>query len=140
MTDSKDNQEKFSYSLALEISQRSKDLYILKAISNYFGTGNIYSDKGISKVKFNNIKIIQHRLLPFFYNYPLLGFKLKQYTVWVRAVLLKISYLLPRTDLNNKILYKNDENIIKTETNKEKYNLNELMLILKELSDLRNKK
>jgi LAGLIDADG endonuclease len=82
MTNYKEKEAKFSYSLALEISQRTKDLYILKAISYYFGTGNIYSDnKGLSKVKFNNIKNIQHRLLPFFYCFPLLGFKLTQYNV-----------------------------------------------------------
>lgn len=115
----KDNQGKFYYSLAVrstrrrrEISQRTKDLYILKGISNYFGAGIIYSDKkGISKVKFNNIKIIQHRLLPFFYFFPLSGFKQKQYEIWLRAVILKLSYFehAPKKEIKNKSLYKKDE-------------------------------
>jgi len=122
MKDYKDNQAKFSYSLVLEISQRTKDLDILKAISYYFGTGNIYSDKkGLSKVKFNNIKNIQHRLLPFFYFYPLVGFKLKQFNVWVKAVILKISYLsTTETEQNIKTnsLYKKDEYSINVDIEK----------------------
>lgn len=139
---------KISHNLVLEISQRTKDIYIFpkgQAIYKYFGAGNIYSDRwGISKIKFSNIKIIQHQILPFFYFYPLLGFKLQQFEIWIKAVTIKICEGLSKNkktslDSNSQIFPLRSINIENLNRVVNNTNTSKIIQILKELRDLRNK-
>lgn len=83
--------EKYKHQLVFELSQKTKDIYILEEILNYLGTGKISSEeRGISKLKIGSILNIQHILIPFLLTYPLKGFKCLQFEVWMKAVQIKI--------------------------------------------------
>jgi hypothetical protein len=61
--------------------------------------------------------------MPFFYFYPLLGFKFQQYKIWEAAVVLKIIESLPSNNFltnsdNNVSLFKSD-NTSATPTHKD---------------------
>lgn len=80
---------------AMEISQHTKDKYILTAINNHFAKGFVHADntRSISKFKMTRVADILNVLFPFFKFYPLSGHKLLQYTVWKDLVLLKSTNL-----------------------------------------------
>jgi len=41
---------------------------------------------GMSKVRISTVNLLYERILPFFSQYSLVGFKLRQFNIWVKAV------------------------------------------------------
>lgn len=72
------------YTLAMEVSQKSQDSFILIAIQHYFNIGRIYHEKrGISKFKVTvKSDLLTLRVVPHFIDYPLYGHKLSQFVSW----------------------------------------------------------
>lgn len=85
--------EKLDYTFVFEVSQKTEDIYLLKAINSYFNSeGRIFTEKrGISRIRISNIKTLQHIILPFISTYQLRGFKNNQYNIWLKAVCLVLS-------------------------------------------------
>lgn len=87
----KNANNKIDFTFIFEISQKTKDEYILKYIQQFFTIGHIYSEKrGIFKFRIAAILELQHYLLPFLYHFPLYGYKYWQYEYWLKGVILKI--------------------------------------------------
>jgi hypothetical protein len=86
------NENKFFFYPEMSVNQLKFDKYILNSIANLLGLGAIYHypDKAIAKLSIVGLSRIQHIILPFFLQYPLVGHKLIQYQVWQKAVLLAI--------------------------------------------------
>lgn len=82
---SKVNGKLFIY-FSMSVSQTISDKYILDSIANYFGVGRVYLKSGVAQLEINNIKGIQHIVLPFFQIYPLLGHKRTQFEIWLEAI------------------------------------------------------
>ena len=58
----------------MEVSQDSKDLFILNLIKDFFQTGKVYSEtRGITKYRLTQKNEILSILIPYFENNPLLG-------------------------------------------------------------------
>ena len=73
--------------LVIEVSQDSKDGYILTSILNYFGIGKVYHEiRGVTKYRLVIKEEIIDKLVPHFINYPLGGNKLLQYNIWIKIV------------------------------------------------------
>nr|YP_009059684.1 LAGLIDADG/HNH endonuclease [Parasitella parasitica]AIO05734.1 LAGLIDADG/HNH endonuclease [Parasitella parasitica] len=73
--------------LVIEVSQDSKDGYILTSIINYFGVGKVYHEiRGVTKYRLVIKEEIIDKLVPHFINYPLSGNKLLQYNIWIEIV------------------------------------------------------
>jgi hypothetical protein len=71
----------------MEVSQDSKDKYILTSIKNYFEVGKVYHEiRGITKYRLVIKEEIIDKLVPHFINYPLGGNKLLQYNIWIKIV------------------------------------------------------
>ena len=70
------------FTLVMEVSQDSKDAYILTSIQKYFGVGRVYHEtRGITKYRLAIREEIINKLVPHFFNYPLGGNKLLQYNI-----------------------------------------------------------
>jgi len=83
---------KTDYTLVFEVSQKTEDSYLLIAILNFFGVGTLFTEKkGISRFRITSVSILYHIILPYFNLFPLLGFKKKQYDIWLKAVCILIS-------------------------------------------------
>jgi len=80
------------FAVVFEISQSTKDLYILEALLLFFGCGYIISDKkGLTKFKISNLKLIHSvAVLPFLFIFSIIGFKRQQYDIWIKAVTVKL--------------------------------------------------
>jgi hypothetical protein len=75
------------YTLAMEVSQDSKDLFILNLIKDFFQTGKVYSEKrGITKYRLTQKNEILSIIIPYFENNPLLGRKALQFSTWIKIV------------------------------------------------------
>jgi hypothetical protein len=68
------------------VSRSPRDL---NSIVNQLGAGSIYeySNRATAEFAVVGLQKIQHIILPFFLQYPLIGFKLTQYELWKKAVL-----------------------------------------------------
>lgn len=72
------------FTLVIEVSQDSKDAYILTSIKNYFGVGKVYHEiRRITKYRLAIKEEIIDKLVPHFINYPLGGNKFLQYSIWI---------------------------------------------------------
>ena len=75
----------------MEISQLTKDSFILKIIGDLLNLKRIYHEKrGISKLRSARLEEINQKVIPHFENYPLQGYKKIQYEKWLDFVKLKI--------------------------------------------------
>jgi hypothetical protein len=75
------------YVLVIEVSQNSKDLFILNSIKSFFKVGSVYSEsRGISKFRLAKKNVILNKLVSYFVNYPLEGRKALQYKIWLQIV------------------------------------------------------
>lgn len=75
------------YTLAMEVSQDSKDWFILNSIKNYFNVGAVYNEtRGISKFRLTQRNEIINILIPFFKENPLFGRKSLQFNIWIKIV------------------------------------------------------
>jgi hypothetical protein len=93
MTSSKMNSgQLLRFGLRFEVSQRTKDIYLLYAISIFLGFGNITSDKkrGMSKLTSANLTFLQQILIPFLLAHPIPGFKGLQFQMWLPAVVVRL--------------------------------------------------
>ena len=82
----------------MEVSQDSKDAYLLTSIRNYFKVGKVYHEtRGISKYRLAIREEIVENLIPHFFNYPLGGNKLLQYNIWIEII--KIFIKTPKRSL-----------------------------------------
>lgn len=75
------------YSIVFEVSQRTIDIHILNLINVYFNLGKVYTDtKGISRYILRTIDSLINNLIPHFKDYPLIGHKALQYSLWIKIV------------------------------------------------------
>ena len=73
------------------INQLKFDKHILESIAFYFSIEKVYAYREVAHLEINNLKKIQHIILPFFTIYPLIGNKKKQYLLWLEAITLTLS-------------------------------------------------
>ncbi len=67
------------------LSANYKDIVLLCAIKNYFGSGQISlirKDTGVITMEISSIEIIKNKIIPFFDKYPLKGTKYYDYLNW----------------------------------------------------------
>ena len=90
---------KTNIQMGFECSQQTTDYYLLKKIWDYFGVGQIYTDKKVSRIRITQLVQLQHVIIPFFSKYSIYGFKQTQYNVWLESVTVLISepYGIERT-------------------------------------------
>jgi hypothetical protein len=75
------------YTLVMEVSQHSKDEFILTSIQNYFGVGKVYQEiRGITKFRLVVREEIIQILAPHFAEHPLDGNKLLQYNIRIKIL------------------------------------------------------
>lgn len=75
------------YTLVIEVSQDSKDGYILTSIQNRFKVGKVYHEtRGITKYRLVIKEEIIDKLVPYFTDYSLKGNKALQYSIWIKIV------------------------------------------------------
>lgn len=75
------------YTLAMEVSQDSKDWFILNSIKEFFEVGKVYTERrGITKFRMTQKDEIISKLIPYFNNCPLQGHKAVQYSIWIEIV------------------------------------------------------
>ena len=76
------------------VDQLKMDIYLLRTIANYLGTGNIrvYENSPMAQLVISDRNSILHLILPLFYNYPLLANKKIQFDLWLKAVLVNLGY------------------------------------------------
>ena len=75
------------YTLAMEVSQKTFDSFILVAIQQIFNAGNIYhGNNGVSRLRITTREDIITKLIPHFNNYPVSGFKELQYSIWLEIL------------------------------------------------------
>lgn len=86
------NDKRSFFYLIMSISQLKFDKYILVSIVNQLGVGTVYEypTRPAAELVVVGLSKIQHKILPFFFQYPLVGFKLVQYELWNKGVLLSI--------------------------------------------------
>jgi hypothetical protein len=65
--------------LAFVLTQDSRDLALMKYLSDYFECGQTYSYKNYAKFKCYYFKDIYNKIIPFFLKYPILGVKSKDF-------------------------------------------------------------
>ncbi len=71
----------------MEVSQDSKDSYILTSNLNHLSVGKVYHEtRGITKFRLVVRDEILVYLVPHFKDYPLLGRKALQYSTWLKIV------------------------------------------------------
>lgn len=91
----------------MEVTQDSKDGYILTSIQNYFrGVGKVYQSlppqngakevTGITRYRLVVKEEIIDKLVPHLIDYPLEGNKLLQYNIWIQIV----KYLIENPNIN----------------------------------------
>lgn len=104
------------YTLVFEISQRTQDLQLLNLIASYFKVGKVYTEtRGISKYRLRSKNNILNIIIPHFNNYPLEGYKVIQFSLWIKIV-----------------------KILNDQTRTEQRDI-EVERLIKELSELKNK-
>lgn len=97
------------YTLAMEVSQDSKDLFILNLIKDFFQTGKVYSEtRGITKYRLTQKNEILSIVIPYFENNPLLGRKALQFSIWIKIVDILTTEQIRTKERDRKI-----ENLIK---------------------------
>lgn len=103
------------YTLIFEVSQRTKDIYVLNLINSFFNTGNVFTDtrSDISRYRLTINADNFGLLLSHFNNYPLFGHKALQLQVWLKLVDCILKY--------------------RNKTNMDKNMINELVLELSKL-------
>lgn len=75
------------YSFVFEVSQSTKDLYVLNLIHAYFKVGSVYTDtKRVSRYRLRANKDNLDLLTSHFSYYPLIGHKATQYSTWLKIV------------------------------------------------------
>jgi len=89
---SKTKDVKVYFSMQMFVAQLKMDVYLLRTIANYFGSGLVrfYDNTPIAQLVFSDKNTILHLILPFFNSYPLLGNKRIQYDLWLKAVLVNL--------------------------------------------------
>jgi len=77
----------FSVALRFIISQKSRDILLLKSFINKFGCGSLktVSDKGMSNYSCSKLVDINNYIIPFFNKYPIEGSKRLDYLDFCRA-------------------------------------------------------
>ena len=71
----------------MEVSQNSKDWFILNSIKDYFKIGKVYNEtRGVSKFRVTQKDEIISVLIPYFKNSPLEGRKALQFKIWIQIV------------------------------------------------------
>ena len=92
--------------MVMSVSQLNNDVYLLRSIANYIGTGYIrtYPNFPVTSLRVTDIKSIQHLILPFFHKYPLLGHKRVQFDLWLKAVLIIICTPKHKKELINALI------------------------------------
>jgi len=80
-----------TYHILIEVSQHSKDSFILIAIHKHFSVGYIlHESRGISKFRVSAKSPIINTIFPHFDKYPLVGYKFLQYSIWKDIVNIKV--------------------------------------------------
>lgn len=75
------------YTLVMEVSQKTQDSFVLIAIQHFFNAGKvIHGTKGVSKFRLTIREDILEKLVPHINNYPLLGHKELQYSIWLQII------------------------------------------------------
>lgn len=94
------------FSLQMFVVQLKVDTYLLRTIANILGPGTIkyYEDDPMSQLVISDRNSIQHIILPFFSNYPLLGNKKIQFDLWIKAVLVNWGYSSYSKEKEQKII------------------------------------
>jgi LAGLIDADG endonuclease len=88
----------------MEVSQDSKDGYILTSIQNYFGVGKVYQEiRGTTKYRLVVREEIIAKLVPHLTAQPLGGNKLLQYNIWIKIVNFLIENPKKNQERDNKI-------------------------------------
>lgn len=87
---------KIDYTLIFEVAQMAIDSLLLKAILNHILAsgcrGSYFAQVNAAcRIRIASLDSLQHSVLPFFTNYPLIGHKALQYSVWLEAVILMMS-------------------------------------------------
>ena len=74
--------------LDFNITQSTNDKILLEAINLYFNNkGGVYDKPhNVSVVAFRNVKVLKELIIPFFYNYPLVGIKNYELEKWIKLV------------------------------------------------------
>jgi len=96
---------KVYFSMEMSVSQLLINSYLLISIANHIGVGpvKLYNSNSVAILRIFDIKIIQHLILPYFNKYPLLGNKKIQFDLWLKAVLLIMSWRsLPKYSFEKK--------------------------------------
>lgn len=72
--------------LRFRISQHSRDLMLMEKIVEYFGAGKVYKYGGKSAVSLTIVDFtdITNKIVPFFYQYSIIGIKLYDYLDWCK--------------------------------------------------------
>jgi len=86
------------------LSANYKDIVLLSAIRNYFGSGAlslIRKDTKVVTLEVSSIEIIRDKVIPFFDNYQLKGTKYYDYLIWKNTFL---DFLENRNTLESKLL------------------------------------
>jgi len=92
------------YTLVMEVSQNSKDWFILTSIQNYFQVGKIYNEtRGITKFRIVVKDEIINKLIPHFINYPLEGRKVLQYSILINIVNILVIEPIKTLERDNKV-------------------------------------
>lgn len=88
----KEKTNKLFFYFTMSISQAKNDKYILESIAYYLGAGKVYEtfNDVVAQFEINNFIVIQHIILPFLSNFPLMGHKRKQYEIWLKAIMLTL--------------------------------------------------
>jgi LAGLIDADG endonuclease len=74
--------------LDFNITQSTNDKILLEAINFYFDNkGGVYNKpNNVSVVAFRNVKVLKEIIIPFFYEYPLVGIKSYELERWIKLV------------------------------------------------------
>jgi len=71
-----------TYTMVFETSQLPSDTFLLLAVLDCIGIGQLYSQYArVSRIRISNMRMIQHYVVPFFTLCPLIGHKAQQYHV-----------------------------------------------------------
>jgi hypothetical protein len=77
---------KLTPNLVFQITQSSRDIYLIKSFIEYFGCGRIKEEKNIVNFIVSNFSEINNIIVPFFINSPLLGAKALNLADFLKAV------------------------------------------------------
>lgn len=71
----------------MEVSQNSKDWFLLNSIKDFYKIGKVYNEtRGITKFRVSQTYEIFKILIPWFNNNPLQGRKALQFSTWIKLV------------------------------------------------------